>query len=133
MLTGHCLCGRIHYQVDIDNNIDKLIFCHCQRCRKWNGSAFNSAIVIEAKKLIILQGLESIKTYSNNGVNRIFCAECGSNLFTSRDNAPDIYRLRVGSLNSPIYPQQKIHIYTDSKANWDVVCDNGIEFAEGIK
>lgn len=133
MLTGNCLCGNVHYHVDIDNTIDKLIFCHCQRCRKWNGSTFNAAIAVTAKELTIIKGQQSIKTFSFNGVNRSFCSECGSNLFTSRDNIPDMYRLRVGTLDSIIYPKQKIHIYTDSKANWDTICDGGSEFPEGMK
>ncbi|WP_392558256.1 GFA family protein [Orbus mooreae] len=133
MLTGSCLCSKIHYQIDMDNNINELIFCHCQRCRKWNGSAFNSAMVVAAEKLQILTGQEHIKAFSTNGVNRYFCEQCGSNLFTSRDNMPNVYRFRVGSLDTPIYPIKKIHIYTGSKAEWDSICDGGIEFNEGMK
>lgn len=44
---------------------------------------------------------------------------------------PNIYRLRAGTLNTAIYPQQKIHIYTQSKANWDSICD-GLQFDENI-
>lgn len=132
MLTGSCLCGAINYQVMIDENIDTIVFCHCQRCRKWSGSAFNSAISIKATELSIVTGQDKINFFAINGVNRYFCSECGSNLFTTRDNNKDYYRLRAGTLDSPINVHQKIHIYTASKANWDTICDNGIEFSENI-
>ncbi|WP_392552824.1 GFA family protein [Orbus wheelerorum] len=133
MLTGSCLCGVIRYQITMDNHIDAVVFCHCKRCRKWSGSAFNSAIVIKANDLTFLTGQNKLKTFSINGVNRHFCHECGSNIFTSRDNNKESYRLRIGTLDMPIYPKQKIHIYTQDKANWDIICDGGTEFSESIK
>jgi len=133
MLIGSCLCGAIRYQVEMDDNVDTVVFCHCKRCRKWSGSAFTSVIAINASDFHFLAGQHKIKNFSINGVNRYFCNECGSNLFTSRDNDKAFYRLRIGTLDTPIYPKQKIHIYTGSKANWDIICDGGSEFSENIK
>jgi len=133
MLTGSCLCGSIRYQVAMDDKVDTVVFCHCTRCRKWSGAAFNVAITIKANEFTLLTGQDKIKAFTINGVNRYFCRECGSNLFTVRDNNKTFYRLRIGTLDTPIYPKQKIHIYTDSKANWDTICDGGIEFSENIQ
>lgn len=132
MLTGSCLCNAVQYQVAMNDHVDKMVFCHCQRCRKWSGSAFNSVIPIHSDAFTLLSGQDKLKAFSVNGVNRFFCSQCGSNLFTSRDSMPQFYRLRVGTLNSAIYPQQKIHIYTQFKANWDSICDGGLQFDENI-
>lgn len=132
MLTGSCLCTAIQYQIAMSDQIEKMVFCHCQRCRKWSGSAFNSAVQINSDAFTILSGRDKLKKFSVNGVNRFFCSECGSNLYTSRDSMPNIYRLRAGTLDTAIYPQQKIHIYTQSKANWDSICDDGLQFDENI-
>ncbi|WP_392561629.1 GFA family protein [Orbus sturtevantii] len=133
MLTGSCLCGEISYQVTMESNVDAIIFCHCQRCRKWSGTAFNSAIVIKASEFQFLSGQDTIKKFSINGVNRHFCGQCGSNLFTSRDNNKEFYRLRAGTIDTPVDPKQRIHIYADAKANWDTICDGGTKFSENIK
>lgn len=132
MLTGSCLCGAIHYQIDRTPVVDKIIFCHCSRCRKWNGSAFNVAMLIEKNQFQLLKGNDKIKAFSIKGINRFFCSACGSNLFTSRDNDSQLYRLRIGTLDTPIEPIKKIHIYTGSKANWDTICDDNESFSEGF-
>lgn len=129
MLTGSCLCGSIKYTLQLDN-IETLVFCHCSRCRKETGSAFNSAAPINKTELEITEGKDLIKIYADNGVNRHFCPTCGSKLFTSRDTMPDAYRLRVGTLDSTINPIKKIHIFTGSKANWEEICDNHPQFIE---
>ena len=35
-----------------------------------------------------------------NGVYRWFCSECGSPLISSRDAQPELYRLRIGTLDT---------------------------------
>ena len=37
-----------------------------------------------------------------NGVYRWFCSECGSPLISSRDAQPELYRLRIGTLDTPL-------------------------------
>lgn len=128
MLTGSCLCGAVKYQLTAES--PTLYLCHCSRCRKASGSAFNAVMPIKASDLAILQGQEQIKVFAYQGVNRHFCGQCGSPLFSTRDHDPDHYRLRVGGLDSAITPQQKIHIFVHSKANWDEICDNNPTFAE---
>ena len=43
--VGSCLCGAVTYQ--IDGPIGDIIQCHCQKCRKANGTAYatNAPIV----------------------------------------------------------------------------------------
>ena len=36
--TGSCLCGGLRYE--IRGEIGDIVQCHCQRCRKANGTAF---------------------------------------------------------------------------------------------
>lgn len=131
MLTGSCLCGAIQYQ--LNSSIDTLVFCHCTRCRKQTGSAFNSATLIDRTNLTFIAGESLLKVFAYHGVNRHFCSECGSHLLSSRDNDVTTYRLRVGTINEPIYPKTKCHIFTASKANWDQICDNNPQYEEMIK
>lgn len=131
MITGNCLCGEVAYELDKD--IKTIIFCHCSRCRKQTGSAFNSATVINKSDLTFIKGQQEISIYSCLGVNRHFCSKCGSHLFSSRDSdGNNTYRLRIGTINEPITPENRIHIYTASKANWDIICDGSTQYEEAI-
>jgi hypothetical protein len=123
MYKGSCLCGAIHYE--IRSELGTLYFCHCQRCRKANGSAFASNTQIPAESFFITQGEKFFKAFSTPaGVHRYFCAECGSPLISKRDSLPDIVRLRIGTLDTPINAIHKEHIYIDSKAEWDQILDD---------
>ena len=125
-MIGSCLCGAIEYQLKTD--IKTLIHCHCLRCRKETGSAFSSVARIPTESFSLIKGKEFIKIYSEHGVHRHFCSNCASTLFTSRDALPDFYSLRVGLLNDSIEPT-KLHVYVDSKANWDEILDHYPQFA----
>ena len=130
MMTGSCLCGEIVYRLNSD--IKTIVFCHCSRCRKQTSSAFNAATAVNKDDLTIIKGEENITIFSSSGVNRHFCAKCGSHLFSNRDNDNETYRLRIGLINEPINAEKRIHIFTGSKANWDTICDGYPEFEEGI-
>ena len=127
MLTGHCLCGRVSYRINQD--IDRIVFCHCEKCRRATGSAFNSAALIDADKFTLLSGEECVKSFSSSpGVHRLFCGECGSPLYSARDAQPQSYRLRIGTLDTPINPENKSHIFVASKAVWETLCDDNPKY-----
>lgn len=128
MITGSCLCGAIHYQVDHD--IDQLVFCHCSRCQKESGSAYNAVTIIPGNNFKITQGDHHLKAYDNCETYRQFCGDCGTHLFSVPLKNINLYLLRVGSLNTDIDPLQKTHVYTAYKAHWDIICDNLPAFEE---
>ena len=65
--TGSCLCDGIHYE--IHGEIGDVIECHCQRCRKANGTAFATNAPIQKADFKITKGEELLKKFcidSNN-------------------------------------------------------------------
>ncbi|WP_074824459.1 GFA family protein [Pragia fontium] len=129
MLKGSCLCGAVTYQ--LDQEIKQIVFCHCSKCRKATGTAFNSATAIHSDKFTLLTGKDKLKSFSSSpGVHRFFCSECGSPLYSARDGQPETYRLRIGTLDSTISPTEKIHIFTGSKAEWIELCDSNPKYEE---
>lgn len=129
MHTGTCLCGTIHYE--IDGPIGAALYCHCSRCRKANGAAFAVTAPVAAKDLRFVAGEASLKSFSTaEGIHRVFCAECGSPILSRRDSAPDVVRLRVGSLNTPLPQAPSAHIFVGSKAEWFEIHDGLPQHAE---
>lgn len=125
---GSCLCQGIHYE--IHGEIGDVVQCHCQRCRKANGTAFATNAPINSADFKIVQGENLVKKFAVSGVHRWFCGECGSPLISSRDTQPEIYRLRIGTLDTPLQQRPRMHIFTASKAEWECITDDLPQYAE---
>jgi hypothetical protein len=129
MLKGSCLCGKIQYQYSGDLN--EISMCHCEQCRKAQGSAFVAVAPIQSSLFFILTGQEYIKEYrSSPGKVRAFCQECGSPLYSARDDQPDVKRLRLGTLDTSVTVEHRYHIFVKSKAPWFDIKDGLPQFQE---
>jgi hypothetical protein len=129
MHTGSCLCGAVKYEVRGD--LGTAMYCHCSRCRKASGSAFASNVVIAARDFVVVAGKDSLATFSTpQGVHREFCSKCGSPIISRRDSVPDVARLRLGSLDTPVPAPPSAHIFVGSKAAWWEIRDQLPQHAE---
>ena len=54
MLSGSCLCNGIQYE--IKGELGDIMQCHCQKCRKANGSAFAANAAIPTTAFTLLRG-----------------------------------------------------------------------------
>lgn len=128
MISGGCLCGKIQYE--IRGPLGRSVFCHCSRCRKASGSvvAFNAPVA--AADLVIVAGEQCLKSFDNPVVSRFFCGECGSQLFSRRAGAPDVLRMRLGTLDDAPANGPQAHIFTDSKIPWFDACDDAPKYAQ---
>jgi hypothetical protein len=123
MLKGSCLCGSITYQVDGD--IDTVIQCHCKKCRKASGTAYGTNAPIPTESFHLLTGKDTMgKFMSTPDLARHFCRNCGSPIYSQRISMPEVMRLRIGSLDTPISVKPAFHIYVGSKAEWDDIHDD---------
>jgi hypothetical protein len=117
MYAGSCLCGVVRYQVD--GELGAISLCHCSRCRKANGSAFLAAAQVAPQDLKLLSGQEQLGDFeSSAGVHRVFCRNCGSPLFSRRPGPPEVIRLRIGTLDTPLRDKPQAHIFYADKAEW---------------
>ncbi len=123
MHKGSCLCGKVQYE--LRGELGTGYYCHCKRCRKASGSAFGSNAMASAKDFVVTAGKESFKAYkAETGLARYFCAECGSPIMSVRDSAPDVLRIRLGTLDTPLEHKPQGHIFVGSMAEWDTIHDD---------
>ena len=118
---GGCLCGKVRFE--ITGEIENIVYCHCSRCRKAQGSAFATNGNVAVDKFSFISGEEEMTGYeSTPGQTKYFCRHCGSPIISKSITAPDKVRVRLGVIESEIKEKPMAHIFSTSKANWDEIC-----------
>ena len=120
MLKGSCLCNSIQYE--IHGELGPTMMCHCSKCRKANGSAYAVNAAVKTDEFHFVKGKELVSEFeSSPGVFRTFCKQCGSPLYSRRPSQPELLRLRIGTLDTPVEVKPIAHIFVGSKASWDEI------------
>ena len=102
---GGCLCGAVRYRVAGPPRATSL--CHCESCRRATGGPSLAWVIFDEDKVEIVRGALAIHA-SSPGVERGFCARCGSSLSYARANRPGLFDLTTASLDDPeAFPPDK--------------------------
>jgi len=121
--TGSCLCNKVKYE--ISGAIKNIIYCHCSKCRKAQGSAFATNGNVDEINFKFINGEHALTSYeSSPGQTKFFCKYCGSPIISKNNKTPEIIRVRIGSIESDITEKPEAHIFVNSKANWEKINDN---------
>jgi hypothetical protein len=118
-LTGGCLCGAIRYTVS--HPIAELRACHCTHCQKASGASGSVNAVMPAASLAFTRGAPKMyadTAQSGRILNRYFCGDCGSPIYSRRANTPEIVVVRAGSFDAPLDVKIACNIWTASARPW---------------
>lgn len=114
-LNGSCHCGAVKYTVS--GPIRRVVNCHCQLCRKINGSAFSTYVAVLESDFELQQG--ELLTYSvTDNASKSFCGRCGTPVFNTNAKYGDVRILHLGSLDEPGDIDPDVNIYCESQMNW---------------
>src|SRR5690606_15260125 len=109
MYTGQCLCGGVRFS--IAGELEAVQICHCQQCRRAQGTPFASNVPVSTAKLS-LQGAALLSAYeSSPGKQRVFCTRCGSPVYSRRTDLPEVVRIRAGLINEPLANGPVAHFF----------------------
>ena len=129
MLKGSCQCRAIEYE--IDGRLGQIPCCHCSQCRKAQGSGNAVNAPVAANEFELKLGSEMLTEYeSSPGKVRAFCSVCGSPIYSRLASKPEVLRIRLGTLDTPVHEGPSVHIFANSKAAWETICD-GLPQYEG--
>ena len=100
-------------------------YCHCEDCRRANGSAFNIGVRVERRNLQVKADSE-LRTYeyvsdSGREIERCFCARCGSPIFTLHPAKPEYAWVKAGIINDPEIVKPAFEIWAKDKVKWATV------------
>ena len=94
--TGQSLCGAIKYELQNPPAMSGV--CHCKNCQRQGGSAFSTLAGVAKSDFVVKSG--EMKLYSDsdtdtgNTVERYFCGNCGSPIYSAVPDSPDAFFLK---------------------------------------
>ncbi len=121
---GQCLCGQIKYEFPNDPAIAGV--CHCKNCQRQAGSAFSTLAGVP-KAEFSMTGEPKLyldsDTNSGNTVERYFCGNCGSPLYSVIPSQPDVLYLKTGTLDDTSQFTPMFHVWCSTKQRWVELTD----------
>lgn len=127
MIRGHCLCGRVAYELRGEPR--EMYYCHCSMCRRATGSTFATNMLALARDFVIVAGRAHLKAYeSSPGEHRHFCAECGSPVYGEALARPGLVSIRCGTVDGDPGARPASHLHTASMAPWFAIRDEVRQF-----
>ncbi|BEJ12994.1 hypothetical protein CspHIS471_0301680 [Cutaneotrichosporon sp. HIS471] len=113
--SGSCRCGAVTLDfLDDANNAG--IVCYCKSCRSLHTSE-SLNLKTEVDQVKVTKGTPKVykDTHTDSGktINRNFCGDCGSALFSDPDAMPGTRFLKVGTLADPSAIKLAGEIYVD--------------------
>ncbi len=125
-LTGSCLCGAVKFS--INGTLRKVVYCHCEQCRKTSGH-FVAATACDTDRLEILEDAGLCWYESSNIATRGFCSCCGSSLFWKPEHGKYI-AIMAGTLDAPTGLRSREHIYVADASDYYELHDGLPQFPQ---
>jgi len=115
---GGCLCGAVRYE--IKGELKNPMLCHCKDCQKQSGSAVSTIIGVAKTDITINGTVKTLQTHADSGrdIDRQFCPECGSPLFSMSAVIPDMIFVKVGTFDETSWFKPQINIWAGSAQEW---------------
>lgn len=114
-LTGKCLCGNITFSADTD--IKLMANCHCDDCRAATGAAYGTLLFVD-EDAVQINGTPKVfkhKSDSGSDMEKLFCPDCGSQMFGRNSNRPKTMSIRAGVLDQKELVKPGVNVYLDSR------------------
>ncbi len=118
--TARCACGAVKFE--FEKEPDFIAVCHCLDCKKASGGEAATWFGVPDDDFTLLSGAPKAFHHiadSGKGLDRNFCPECGSRLFTSNlESFPGLVFVQLGSLDRPDLIAPKLEMYTKRRLVW---------------
>lgn len=131
MIGGSCLCGTVRFE--FERAEAPFVYCHCNRCRKFTGSAFFAAL--RATGLEFLSGQAHVRSIeapiltAPPAYRKDFCERCGSPV-PWPDGEPGVYAVPAGCLDDDPEIRPERHVWVNCQAPWHEIHDELPRFTD---
>jgi hypothetical protein len=114
-LSGRCLCGKIAFKGDTD--IKLTANCHCSDCRAATGAAYATLLFVDEDAIEIAGTPKVFRHKADSGADmeKLFCPNCGSQMFGRNSNRPKTLSIRAGVLDQTALVKPMVNVFLDSR------------------
>jgi hypothetical protein len=124
-LEGGCLCGTVRYEITSPLSLAR--YCHCTHCQRRTGTASSANGLVPRAGFRLLSGEEQVRAYKPpTGVPKLFCANCGSALFSGDPSSDEQVVVRLGTLDRNPGIRFEYRQFVDSAASWEPIPDDDL-------
>ncbi|EDL70687.1 GFA family protein [Vibrio campbellii] len=115
MVQGSCNCKSVKFEVI--GEVKKVVNCHCNFCRKMNGSAFSTyAAVLQSEFRLVAGKVESYGV--SETARKHFCKICGTPIYNTNPKYAGLNIVHIGTLDGASSYRPDVNIYGESKVDW---------------
>ncbi len=117
--SGSCQCGCVTYEVTEQPLATTA--CHCIDCQKLSAGAFSLSMFLKRSGFRLLSGdLRSWERPTQAGGVAVcwFCPDCGNRIYHENPAAPDVIRLKPGTLDDTSVVQPQALLFTRRRQPW---------------
>jgi hypothetical protein len=119
------MCGAVRFEIDAP--LVEAYWCHCTRCRRRTGTQASAQARIVPGSLRIVSGEEALREHTPGGsFAKVFCGECGSNLWSRSPDDPDLISVRLGVFDGDPGIRPSYRQFVAYAAVWDPIPDDGL-------
>lgn len=118
-VSGSCHCGAIGFKASVDPA--SVSICHCTDCQTLSGTAYRVSVPAARDDFHLTRGTPRIYIkIADSGARRAqaFCASCGTPIYASAAEEPQVFNLRVGAIHERAQLTPRRQIWCASAQPW---------------
>jgi hypothetical protein len=113
---GACYCGAV--SVTAPSPLRRPGNCHCGECRRLSGAAFTTWITAPRDQVVV-DNPDRLTVFSPSPhLQRSFCRQCGSHVFTADARLPMVYGFPAGLFEGEAIEAPDKDCFLEDKAPW---------------
>ena len=123
-IKGGCYCGSIRYEFEGD--VTATFQCHCRECQYFTGGHASAAYVLPQDKFTFVKGSPAkfCRSDLQEPIERLFCADCGTQLVAISPKRPSSFILKVGTTDDPENWTPQFALFTCDKQPYQTLPDS---------
>ena len=112
------MCGDVQYDSTEEPAVTGV--CHCPDCQKQTGTAFSVIVGLSSDSLIVEGATTVYETMGQSGqpVERHFCGNCGSPLYSVVHSMPGTTFLKAGTLDDTSWLEPAVEFFCETSQAW---------------
>jgi hypothetical protein len=120
------MCQAVRFEVS--EPLLGALYCHCHRCQQRTGTAFSVTALTVPGSFRLTRGEEAVRSWRppNDGWIKSYCGECGSQLFTTHPENPELISVRMGPFDADPGIRPTAHQFVTYAAPWEPLPDDGL-------